>query len=121
MERSYLMTMTALIIHQIDAAYWKEWEMFFIPRGIQGFLVFNIIVVPIILWGYRHVVLSTDKAIIYSVICIMLGLLTFCIHSVFFIVGFEQFNLPLSLLVLLICLFSSIYQLAQTWKLAGRT
>lgn len=23
MERSYLMTMTALIIHQIDAAYWK--------------------------------------------------------------------------------------------------
>ena len=44
MERSYLMTMTALIIHQIDAAYWKEWEMFFIPGGIQGFLVFNIIV-----------------------------------------------------------------------------
>jgi hypothetical protein len=118
MERSYLITMTALIIHQIDAAYWKEWDMFFISGGIQGFLVFNIIVVPVILWGYRHVVLSTDKTIIYSVICSMLGLLTFCIHSMFFIVGFEQFNLPLSLLVLLICLFSSIYQLVQTWKLA---
>jgi hypothetical protein len=119
MERSYLMTMTALIIHQIDAAYWKEWDMFFIPGGIQGFLVFNIIVVPVLLWGYRHVILSTDKAIIYSVICSMLGLLTFCIHSIFFIVGFEQFNLPLSLLVLLACLLSSIYQLVQTWRLVN--
>lgn len=119
MERSYLMTMTALIIHQIDAAYWKEWEMFFIPGGIQGFLVFNIIVVPIILWGYRHVVLATDKAITYFVICTLLGLLTFGIHSVFFIVGFEQFSLPLSLLVLLTCLLSSIYQLVQAWKLVN--
>jgi len=117
MERSYLVTMVTLILHQIDAAYWKEWEMFFLPGGIQGFLVFNIVVVPIILWGYRQVILSTDKAIFYSALCAMLGVLTFCIHVTFFAVGFDQFSLPLSILLLLVCLLSSLYQLIQTWKI----
>ena len=39
MERSYFVTMLALILHQIDAAYWQEWEMFFLPGGVQGFAV----------------------------------------------------------------------------------
>lgn len=41
MERCYFATMLALIVHQIDAAYWHEWEMFAVPGGTQGFLVFN--------------------------------------------------------------------------------
>jgi len=28
MARSYFWTMLCLILHQIDAAYWREWEMF---------------------------------------------------------------------------------------------
>lgn len=45
MERSYLSTLLALILHQIDAAFWREWEMFLLPGGVQGFLVFNLIAV----------------------------------------------------------------------------
>ena len=30
MERSYLITMCLFVLHQIDAAYWKEWEIFYL-------------------------------------------------------------------------------------------
>ncbi len=36
-EKMYATTLTFLIAHQIDAAYWKEWEMFLLPGGIQFF------------------------------------------------------------------------------------
>lgn len=36
MERWYLATLLALILHQIDAAFWHEWDMFSVPGGIKG-------------------------------------------------------------------------------------
>ncbi len=29
MSRSYLFTLTFFILHQMDAAYWHEWDMFY--------------------------------------------------------------------------------------------
>jgi hypothetical protein len=30
-----------LINHEIDSAYWKEWELFKLPGGIGGFLILH--------------------------------------------------------------------------------
>lgn len=114
MERSYLFTMCLLILHQIDAAYWQEWEMFYLPGGIQGYLVFNIIVIPIILLGYKSVILNDSRAKGYSFLCAGLGITTFIIHSGFMVFGYEQFTLPLSMLVITLCLITSLYQVKQT-------
>jgi hypothetical protein len=38
----YLVNATILITHQIDAAYWHEWELFKMPGGIQLNLLLNI-------------------------------------------------------------------------------
>ena len=59
MERWYLATLLALILHQIDAAFWHEWDMFSVPGGIQGFLVFNLAAVGALLRGYRQVALAS--------------------------------------------------------------
>jgi len=109
MERPYLITVTLLILHQMDAAYWQEWEMFFLPGGIQGYLLFNLLVIPLVLLGYRSVVLNADNASRWAYSCGVLGVLTFCIHGVFFLLGFEQFGLPFSLLILVGCLLSSLW------------
>lgn len=114
MERGYLVTVCLLIIHQIDAAYWQEWVMFNLPGGIQLFLLFNLIVIPIILLGYKSVILKQESAVKYSYLCAGLGLATFIIHSVFFVLEYQQFNLPLSILIIILCLFSSLYLL---WKM----
>lgn len=116
MERSYLMTMCLLIFHQIDAAYWKEWEMFYLPGGVQGFLFFNIILIPIVLLGYRSVIVNGERARNYSYFCAGLGIATFIIHLFFIILDYEQFTLPLSMFIIFSCLVSSLYQIKQTLK-----
>ena len=116
MEKSYLITATLLILHQIDAAYWHEWEMVSLPGGIQGFLLFNILAIPLLLIGYKHILKSTATAIKSSYICAGVGLLLFFAHAVFLLLGYEQFRLPLSLAIIGLCLISSIWQISLTMK-----
>ncbi len=113
MERRYLTTLCLLIFHQIDAAYWHEWEMFYLPGGIQLYLVFNIIVLPVLLMGYKSVIVGSDSRYRYSYLCAVLGILTFTIHAIFLLFSYEQFTLPLSLLLIVACLVSAIWQLMQ--------
>ncbi len=114
LEKVYFYTMSVLIFHQIDAAYWKEWEMFYLPGGLQGYLLFNIIAIPVVLVGYKKVVTRSADAKIYSYICGSLGILTFIIHATFAIFGAEQFNLPLSIFIIVLCLISGVWQVILT-------
>lgn len=111
MERSYFATLLALILHQIDAAFWREWEMFRLPGGVQGFLVFNLLAVGMVLLGYRHVLLQTAKARGFAMICTALGLATFVIHLGFAVFGHRAFHLPLSMAVIGACLVSALWLL----------
>ncbi len=104
MARSYFWTMLCLILHQIDAAYWREWEMFYLPGGVQGFLVFNLAAIAVVLAGYRQVLLALPRARLYACICAALGVATFVIHAGFALAGQEQFHLPLSMAVIVLCL-----------------
>ena len=106
------------MFHQIDAAYWHEWDMFYLPGGIQGYLLFNIVAVPVLLVGYKKVVEVSSAAIKYAYFCASLGGLTFVIHALFLVFGYEQFMLPLSLLIIVMCLLSSIWQFKQIRKVA---
>ena len=106
--------MSVLIIHQIDAAYWKEWEMFYLPGGIQGFLLFNKFVIPIVLVGYEQVVTKSLKAKLFSYVCGFLGILTFLLHSGFALFGAEQFHLPLSILIIVLFLIFGVWQVLRT-------
>jgi len=100
-------------MHQIDAAYWQEWTMFNLPGGIQVYLLFNIIIIPIILIGYKSVIIKDHRANMYCYLCAGLGLVTFIIHSVLFILQYKQFDLPLSKVIIALCLFSSLYLLVK--------
>ena len=101
--------MCLLIFHQIDAAYWKEWEMFNLPGGVQGFLLFNIILIPIVLLGYKSVIVNDPTARKYSYFCSGLGILTFAIHLAFMVLDYAQFTLPLSMIIIVSCLISFLY------------
>ena len=35
----YLVNSVLLINHEIDSAYWQEWELLHLPGGITGFLL----------------------------------------------------------------------------------
>jgi hypothetical protein len=116
MQRSYFSTLCLLVLHQIDAAYWREWEMFHLPGGIQGYLAFNLLAIPFLLLGYTQVVLRGDKAVLFASICAALGALTFLIHAGFALAGFSQFHLPLSMALIVLCLASALWQWVEIRK-----
>ena len=120
MPRSYFWTMLFLILHQIDAAYWKEWEMFHLPGGVQGFLVFNLAAIALVLAGYRHVLLATARATLYACVCAALGVGTFLIHAGFALAGLEQFHLPLSMAIIALCLASAVCLLRDLRRVQGQ-
>ncbi|MNQ49794.1 hypothetical protein D3C85_637140 [compost metagenome] len=120
MPRSYFWTMLFLILHQIDAAYWNEWEMFRLPGGVQGFLVFNLAAIALVLAGYRHVLLATARATLYACVCAALGVGTFLIHAGFALAGLEQFHLPLSMTIIALCLASAVCLLRDLRRVQGQ-
>ena len=111
MARNYFWTMLFLILHQVDAAYWREWEMFHVPGGIQGFLVFNLAAIAVVLVGYRHVLLASERASFFAAVCTALGVGTCLIHAGFALAGLEQFHLPLSVAIIVLCLASATWLL----------
>lgn len=115
-ESAYFMTMLLLVLHEIDAAYWHEWDMFGLPGGIQGFLLFNALVIPVLLLGYRSIVTERETASTWGMCCGVLGVLTVVIHSVFLLAGTEQFTLPFSLFILVGCLIFSLLLLGINWR-----
>lgn len=44
----YLANAVVLITHEIDSAYWREWELFRSPSGIQLFLILHILLIALV-------------------------------------------------------------------------
>ena len=110
----YIVTLSLLVTHQIDAAYWHEWEMFYLPGGIQFFDLFNLALLPVLLFGLRAVSADLRGGFHYSVLVSCLGLLTCAIHAGFYICGFTQFHLPVSIAIIVGCGLSGAWQLRAT-------
>lgn len=115
----YIATLSLLVTHQIDAAYWKEWEMFRIPGGIQFFDIFNLAVVPVLLVGLRAVALGKRSGYYYSLALALLGVVTFLIHIGFYLSGYRQFALPVSTALIALCAVSGVAQLVVTIQQRG--
>ena len=47
----YLTNAVLLILHEIDSAYWKEWELFRLPGGVAGFLLVHVPILYLVLYG----------------------------------------------------------------------
>ncbi|WP_313218084.1 DUF6713 family protein [Stenotrophomonas sp.] len=119
MEHLYFGTALALVLHQIDAAFWHEWDMFAVPGGIQGFLVFNLVAVGAVLWGYRSVTLGLRSARRWSMGCGALGIGTAALHTAFAVAGHPAFGLPLSMLTLLLCFALGVALVAVAYRRTG--
>ena len=108
----YLGNSVVLITHEIDSAYWHEWELFGLPGGIQFFLVLHVALLGIVLWGYRSVILWTRGARTYSYLLASAGGFAVLIHGSFLAAGTPQFRSSTSVALLIGTLILSIWQIA---------
>jgi hypothetical protein len=110
----YLINAILLITHEIDSAYWKEWELFKLPCGATGFIVLHFPLIFIILYGLVLVYQQSFVGLIFSLLLCLGGLFAFTIHTVFLQRGRAEFRVPVSIFILIATLIVSIIQVITT-------
>ncbi len=99
-----------LFIHEEDSAFWREWELFGLPGGIQSFLAMDIVLIVIGLIGFRYVILKQRAGLWFALLQAASGLLAFGLHESFIWKGHPEFTLPMSQAVLILTLVVSSVQ-----------
>ena len=108
----YVLNVALLFTHQIDAAYWKEWELFHIPGGPQLNLVLNFALLIVALVGLKLLVDGSTAGHAFSLLLAAAGVFAFGIHAFFLARGDARFRLPVCLVVLTATLPVSVAQAA---------
>jgi hypothetical protein len=96
--------------HEIDSAFWKEWNLFALPGGIQGFLIVNFLLMLVALVGFRNVITGKKSGYYFALLLAGSGILAFSIHLYFIVKGHQEFTLPVSIVTLIIVFFVSMSQ-----------
>ena len=107
----YILNSTLLIVHEIDSAYWKEWELFRLPGEIAGFLAIHLLLVGLIMYGLIEVFLGSSIGYYINGIVALSGVFAFSIHTYFIRQGNQQFKTTVSQMLLYAFLAASIMQL----------
>lgn len=112
----YFANTILLIIHEIESAYWKEWNLFGISRaneykGLAIFLLLHLPLLAIILWGLLEIFFNTYTGLILSVIVAAAGIAAFTIHMVYLKKGRSEFKTTLSVILLVVIMIVSLAQL----------
>jgi hypothetical protein len=116
----YLLNSVLLINHEIDSAYWKEWELFKLPGGITGFLLLHFPLLFVVLYGLAMVAGRSFAGLVFSIILILGGIFAFVIHTYFLKKGRNEFNTGVSKFILWSTLFVSSVQLTVTISLMAK-
>lgn len=116
LEYLYLANATVLIAHEIDSAYWQEWKLFHLPGGIQIFVLLHLLLLPVVLLGYREVAGRGKYAHHATVGLAAVGIFAATVHGALILAGDMAFTLPVSQLVLLTTLVLSVLQLYAVRK-----
>ncbi len=106
----YLLNFVLLFTHEIDSAYWHEWELFGLPGGIQLFLALHVALGSAALLGYRWVLAGERRGYWLSLILASAGLFAFAVHTALIAEGHPEFRLPVSVALLAAILAASLAQ-----------
>jgi uncharacterized protein DUF6713 len=116
-ESLYVLNAALLITHQIDSAYWREWELFRIPGGSQLNLLLNLVLLLLVLGGLVLLLQGNRAGQVFSLALALGGGFAFVIHGLFLLRGDRRFRLPVSVGVLVATLIVSALQVVVNVQL----
>jgi hypothetical protein len=108
----YVANASLLVAHEIDSAYWEEWDLFRLPGGIGLFVWLHVPIAALVIVG---AVLAADGGTAGSIMSLVLagsGLFAFGIHTYFTRQGREECSTLASRLLLWAILIVSLVQVA---------
>jgi len=107
----YLLNLVLLITHEIDSAFWCEWNLFGLPGEIDLFLILNFGLILVFMYGFEKVVRWDSGASLFSYLLAFVGMFAFCIHMIFIIAGNPEFASAVSMAILILTFVTSIAQI----------
>lgn len=113
MKRLYALTAALLVVHEIDSAYWREWELFGLPGGIAAFLAIHVVLVLAVLWGYDRVIAASRAGTRMALAVGAAGVATAAIHGAFLLRGSAAFRTTPSLAVIGACCAAGLALMAS--------
>jgi len=91
----YIINATLLLLHEIESAYEKEWEILKLPGKITGFLLLHIPIIILIFYGLIEIDNNSTIGLIFGIVTGIGGVIPFIVHKI--IVRRENhFNLLIS-------------------------
>jgi hypothetical protein len=119
-EALYVSTAALLVAHQIDSAFWQEWNLFGMQGGIQAFVLLNIPLIAPFLYGLTVLVRKPRVGAWYALALSAVGAFAFGIHSWFLAQGRPEFRVPASIAVLVAAFVTSVALARQSIGLLRR-
>lgn len=95
----FIINATLLVLHEIESAYWKEWEILKLPGRITGFILLHIPILLLMFYGLIEVVKQSTAGYIFCIIFGIGGLIPFIVHSLLAKKD-DRFNLAISRLLI---------------------
>ena len=108
LERLYIVTFALLATHEIDSAYWQEWTLLGLPGGIQVFLIANLALLLVFLYGLVQVARTPRTGAAFGLALSLAGLTAFVIHVWFLSWGRSEFRSVASISILTATLLTSL-------------
>jgi len=96
----YVTNAALLVVHEIDSANWREWDLLGLGGGEAAFLLLHLPLVALVVWGYGRLVEGARAGLVVSVLLAAAGLAAGVVHAAFLAAGHPEFRTPVSLGVL---------------------
>jgi hypothetical protein len=101
LKRLYMINAALLSTHEVDSAYWKEWNLFHLPGALPGFLLLHVPLFLFVLWGLDEIVRGRRRGLWFSLILAVSGIFALTVHGLFLWQGGTEFRTPASMLLLI--------------------
>ena len=96
----YALVAALLVVHEVDSAFWREWEVFGLPGGEPGFLLLHLPLLLLVFWGYGEALAGRRSGAWASLALAAAGLVAPAIHFALLAQGRPEFRTAASLAVL---------------------
>ncbi len=95
----YIINATLLLLHEIESAYEKEWEILKLPGKITGFLLLHIPIIILIFYGLIEIDNNSTIGLIFGIVTGIGGVIPFIVHKII-VRKADHFNLLISNIII---------------------
>jgi hypothetical protein len=77
----YILNATLLLLHEIESAFEKEWELLKLPGNITAFIIMHIPIIMIFFYGLLEIDRQTRFGLVLGILTGVGGLIPLLIHK----------------------------------------